>query len=157
MLYVDSAATLWFCTATGTPGTWVRLTGVHNGVSGGAINFLANPIRLLDTRTGLGVFTAGSTHALQVTGVAIGGISVPNGAVGVVGNVTVVSPTAGGDLRLYPGATAPGTSSINFASGQTIANGVTVALNGSGRLNIHVDMPSSTHTHVLFDASGYIL
>jgi hypothetical protein len=154
-IVLDHAATVWVCIGSGTPGAWVRLPGVATGVPGGAINFLANPIRLLDTRSS-GTWLAGSTHTLQVTGVSVGGISVPSGATGVIGNVTVVAPSAGGDLRLYPGATAPNTSTINFASGQVIANGVTVGLNGSGRLNIHVDMPSGTATNVLFDASGYI-
>ena len=82
----------------------------------------------------------------------------PNGAIGVVGNVTVVQPTGGGDLRLYPGgAPLPGTSSINFAKGQIIANGVIVGLDSNGQMNIKVDMPAGTATHVLFDASGYIM
>ncbi len=151
----DANGDLYICVYAGTPGTWRRVAAGVPGMSG-AINFLANPIRLLDTRTG-SPYTAGSTHILQVTGVVVGGISVPAGAVGVVGNVTVVGPTSGGDLRLYPGDTAPATSSINFASGQIIANGVTVGLNSGGQLNIKVDMASGTHTNVLFDASGYIL
>lgn len=151
----DANGDLYICITGGGPGIWRKVAAGVPGVSG-AINFLANPIRLLDTRTS-SPFLSGSTHSLQVTGVVIGGISVPAGAIGVVGNVTVVGPTGGGDLRLYPGATAPSTSSINFASGQTIANGVTVGLNSSGKLNIKVDMPSGQKTNVLFDASGYIL
>ena len=97
-------------------------------------------------------------HTLQVTGTLVGGIQVPNGAIGVVGNVTVVQPTGAGDLRLYPGgAPLPGTSSINFANGQIIANGVIVGLNTTGRISIKVDMPAGTATHVLFDASGYVI
>ncbi len=153
----DHKGDLYICIASGTPGTWRKVAAGVPGVSG-ALNFLTNPIRLLDTRVSPGTpWNAGSTNALQVTGVVVGGISVPSGAIGVVGNVTVVSPSAGGDLRLYPGASAPATSSINFATGWTIANGVTVGLDSSGKLNIKVDMPASTHTHVLFDASAYIL
>ncbi len=97
-------------------------------------------------------------HTLQVTGVSIGRIQVPNGAIGVVGNVTVVQPTGGGDLRLYPAsAPLPGTSSINFASGQIIANGVIVGLDTNGQMNFKVDMPADTAINVLFDASGYIM
>jgi hypothetical protein len=82
---------------------------------------------------------------------------VPGGAIGVIGNVTVVSPSADGDLRLYPGLTPSSTSSINFVLGQTIANGVIVALKGGGQFTIKVDMPAGAHTHVLFDASGFVL
>jgi hypothetical protein len=151
----DNNGDLYLCIVSGPPGTWRKVAAGIPGASG-ALNFLANPIRLLDTRSGSAWLT-GSTHTLQVTGVSIGGISVPAGAIGVIGNVTVVSPSAGGDLRLYPGATAPATSSINFATNQTIANGVTVGLNGSGQLTIKVDMPAGAHTHVLFDASGFVL
>jgi hypothetical protein len=151
----DDKGDMYICIASGSPGKWRKVAAGIPGVSG-AINFLANPIRLLDTRTG-SAWVAGSIHTLQVTGVSVSGVSVPIGAIGVIGNVTVVGPTGSGDLRLYPGATAPNTSSINFASGQIIANGVTVGLNGSGKFNIKVDLPAGTHTHVLFDASGFIL
>src|SRR5579875_669477 len=152
----DEAGDLYICVAGGSPGTWRRVAAGVPGVSG-SVNFLAKPIRLLDTRTG-SPWTAGSNHTVQVTGVSVGGISVPSGAVGVIGNVTVVGPTSDGDLRLYPaGASLPATSSINFASGQTIANGVTIGLSSGGALAIQVDMSSGAHTNVLFDASGYIL
>ncbi len=151
----DGAGNMYICIAGGSPGTWRKVAAGVPGVTG-AINFLANPIRLLDTRTG-SAWTAGSTHSVQITGVVVGGISVPSGAVGVIGNVTVVGPTSGGDLRLYPGSTPPATSTINFLTGQTIANGVTIGLSSSGKLNFKVDMASGAQTNVLFDASGYIL
>ena len=153
----DINGNLLICVASGTPGTWRKVAAVAPG-AGGIVYLLSAPIRLLDTRNGIGMFPAGSTNILQVTGVDIGGISVPKGATGVVGNVTVVSPTAGGDLRLYPGgATAPNTSSINFATGQVIANGVTVGLNVTGQISIKVDLPAGKATHVIFDASGYVM
>ena len=146
---------------SGTPGTWHKVLTVSQ-TNTGIISLLSAPIRLLDTRSGVGApkgsWASGSVHLLQVTGVLVGSIQVPDGAIGVVGNVTVVQPTGGGDLRLYPGnAPLPGTSSINFAAGQVIANGVTVGLNTSGQISIKVDMPTNTATHVLFDASGYIM
>src|SRR5262249_41806760 len=127
------------------------------GISG-PLTFLASPIRLLDTRAHSGSpWIAGATHAVQISGVVVGSIFIPPGAIGVLGNVTVVNPSAGGDLRVYPGPTVPSTSTINFATGQNVANGVTAKLNSSGQITITVDMPTNTHTHVLFDASGYIL
>jgi hypothetical protein len=152
----DSNGDLYICVADGLPGIWKKVAALNTSFQGGAIGLLANPIRLLDTRTN-SAWVAGSTHALQVTGVSIGGISVPAGAVGVVGNVTVVRASADGDLRLYPGATVPASSSINFAARQVIANSVIVGLNGSGQFNIKVDMPTGATVNVLFDASGFIL
>ncbi len=153
----DAGGNLFICIAGGTPGTWLKVAAAAAG-RGGMVNLLSAPIRLLDTRLSIGKLPAGSVNVLQVTGVDVGGISVPKGATGVVGNVTVVQPNGGGDLRLYPaGAPLPGTSSINFASGQVVANGVTVGLNTSGQISIKVDMPANTSTHVIFDASGYVM
>ncbi len=153
----DAGGNLFICVAGGSPGTWLKVAAAAAG-RGGMVNLLSAPIRLLDTRLSIGRLSAGSVYVLQVTGVDVGGISVPKGATGVVGNVTVVQPNGGGDLRLYPGgAPLPATSSINFASGQVIANGVTVGLNTGGQISIKVDMPAGTATHVIFDASGYVM
>ncbi|HEX5158711.1 MAG TPA: hypothetical protein VFW17_15970 [Ktedonobacterales bacterium] len=153
----DFGGNLFICVAGGSPGTWLKVAAAAAG-RGGMVNLLSAPIRLLDTRLSIGKLSAGSVYVLQVSGVDVGGISVPKGATGVVGNVTVVQPTGGGDLRLYPGgAPQPATSSINFASGQVVANGVTVGLNISGQISIKVDMPAGTATHVIFDASGYVM
>jgi hypothetical protein len=153
----DAGGNLFICVAGGSPGTWLKAAAGAAG-RGGMVNLLSAPIRLLDTRLLSGKLPAGAVLVLQVTGVDVGGISVPKGATGVVGNVTVVQPTGGGDLRLYPGgAPLPATSSINFASGQVVANGVTVGLNTGGQISIKVDMPAGTATHVIFDASGYVM
>jgi hypothetical protein len=153
----DNNGDLYICVVSGAPGTWHKVLTVASGNTG-IISLLSAPIRLLDTRIPHTPWASGSVHTLQVSGVLVGGIQVPNGAIGVVGNVTVVQPTGGGDLRLYPGgAPLPGTSSINFAKGQIIANGVIVGLDTNGQMNIKVDMPAGTATHVLFDASGYIM
>ncbi|HEY7340642.1 MAG TPA: hypothetical protein VH591_07165 [Ktedonobacterales bacterium] len=153
----DNNGDLYICVGTGSPGIWHKVLTVKSGNTG-IISLLSAPIRLLDTRISHTPWASGSIHTLQVTGVSVGGIQAPNGAIGVVGNVTVVQPNGAGDLRLYPAsAPLPGTSSINFASGQIIANGVIVGLDKSGRMNIKVDMPAGKVTHVLFDASGYIM
>jgi hypothetical protein len=153
----DAGGNLFICVAGGSPGTWLKVAAAAAG-RGGMVNLLSAPIRLLDTRLSIGKLPSGSVYVLQVTGVDVGGISVPKGATGVVGNVTVVQPTGGGDLRLYPGgAPLPATSSINFANGQVVANGVTVGLNTGGQISIKVDMPAGTSTHVIFDASGYVM
>ena len=153
----DNNGDLYICIEDGSPGTWQKVLTVVPGNTG-VISLLSAPIRLLDTRTNHTTWPSGSIHTLQVTGVLVGSIQVPNGAIGVVGNVTVVQPNGAGDLRLYPGgASLPSTSSINFASGQIIANGVIVGLDTNGQMNIKVDMPANTATNVIFDASGYIM
>ena len=153
----DNNGDVYICVVSGSPGTWHKVLTVNSGNTG-IISLLSAPIRLLDTRLNHITWASGSIHTFQVTGVLVGGIQVPNGAIGVVGTVTVVQPNGGGDLRLYPGgAPLPATSSINFASGQVVANGVTVGLNTGGQISIKVDMPAGTSTHVIFDASGYVM
>ena len=61
-------------------------------------------------------------------------VVVPDGATGVILNVTVVGPTAAGFVSIRP-ADAPGvptTSSLNFNAGDVIPNSVTVQMPTSG-------------------------
>ncbi len=117
---------------------------------------LFNPVtgsRILDTRVGTGGTTGpidtGHVVRLQVTGV--GGI--PSTGVGaVVFNLTVTSPTAAGFVTAYPdGVANPGTSNVNFSSGQTIANRVIVPVT-----NGYVDLYNGPgQVQMIVDVSGY--
>jgi len=152
----DNAGDLFICTATGTPGSWKKMAAAQPGFAGGAISLLPAPVRLLDSRNGTGgaphPLPANAAFALQVTG--HGGI--PAGAAAVVGNVTVVNPQGPGDLILYPdGVATPNVSSINYTTGQIVANGVIVALSAAGKMDIFVHAP--TPADVIFDASGFII
>ncbi|HEV2236829.1 MAG TPA: hypothetical protein VGR57_09250 [Ktedonobacterales bacterium] len=160
---VDSAGVLWTCINPGIPGTWVRLTGVQSGVPGGALNYLATPIRIYDTRTGSpaplpaskGALSGNTPYTIQVTGTDIGGIHVPAGATGVFGNLTVTNTSGPGDLILWPhGAPQPTTSNINYGPGQTVANSVNVGLSAGGAMDLFVHVSG---TDVLFDIAGYVM
>ena len=108
------------------------------------------PSRLLDTRSGTGGATTlgpGQTIALSV--LAHGGV--PAGGVSAVAiNVTATNPSAGGYLTVFPaGVTRGATSSVNFATGQTVPNRVIVPVgtagqvsifNGSGTVDVVVDV-----------------
>jgi hypothetical protein len=162
-VYLDSDAVMWLCTASGSPGTWVRLTGVRSGVPGGALNYLPAPIRIFDSRASqpapLPVSKAplagGSTTTIQVTGTTVGGLSVPAGATGVFGNLTVTNTQGAGDLILWPhGAPQPNASNINYGPGQTVANSVNVGLSASGAMDLFVHVSG---TNVIFDVAGYVL
>ncbi len=162
-LYVDGGGILWYCTASGTPGIWVRMTGVASGTTGGALNYLAGPIRIYDSRAGqpapLPVTKAplagGSTTSIQVTGTSVGGLSVPAGATGFFGNLTVTDTQGGGDLTLWPhGAPQPLTSNINYVGGQTVANAVNVGLSADGKLDLFVHVNG---TDVILDVAGFVM
>ena len=121
--------------------------------------------RILDTRTALGLsgrFADATPRDLQVTGsvpVASGGSKtvVPADAIGVLVNVTVVTPTHEGFLSLRPqGATGePTTSTVNFFPGAIEPNAATVDLN-DGKIQIWVETSSNSGSaDVLIDVVGY--
>jgi serine protease len=125
----------------------------------GATYVSLTPARLLDTRNGTGLsgtFSSGVARTFAVTG--HGGV--PAGAVAVTGNLTVTQQTSPGFVALTPAPTnTPTTSTLNFPLGDNRANGVTVALSGTGTLSatyMGEAGPSAT-THLIFDVTGYFV
>ena len=122
----------------------------------GAYRSLA-PLRLLDTRSGVGAPAAavapGATARLQVGGRA----GVPtNGASAVVLTVTVTRPTASGHVTAHAdGTTRPTASNVNFVRGQTVANLVVVPVGPNGRVALHNGSTGSAH--LIADVAGYVI
>lgn len=93
---------------------------------------LASPVRIADTRTGAAdpATYAGDTLCPggQLT-IDLPSSFVPAGAGAVVVQVTAISPTAPGFVSAFPAGTAwPGTANVNFTTGQTVGNLVTVGV-----------------------------
>lgn len=120
------------------------------------------PARIADTRTGSGMpyagqtLTAGGTLNVQVTGV--GGVPA-TGVCAAVLNVTVAGSapswvsTASGFLTVFPtGAAQPLASNLNFVSGQTAANQVTVPVGAGGLISI---FNHAGNTNIVVDVDGY--
>lgn len=125
---------------TGTCGPYVPLT----------------PVRVLDTRSGLGAPVGpvgpGQTAVLTIAGVdgvpAVGGVSA------VVLNVTVTDPTQGSYLTVYPdGGAQPVASNLNFAGGETVANLVEVQVGSSGAVDF---FNALGYVQVVADLEGYV-
>ena len=113
------------------------------------------PVRILDTRTNLGLngtFKASTPRTLDVAG----RLGIPADAVAITGNLTVVGQTKGGYLSITRAPTAnPTTSTLNFPIGDARANGVTVPLNGSGDVSIVYKASAGATAHVVLDVTGY--
>lgn len=114
------------------------------------------PTRLLDTRQAIGVSSRTPIPANGMTKVQIEGnakAAIPaTGVTAVVLNVTVTQTAAPGYLTVWAdGARRPGTSNINWVTGQTIANLVTVPVGGDGAVNFF----TVAKTHVIADVQGY--
>jgi ABC-type branched-subunit amino acid transport system substrate-binding protein len=113
------------------------------------------PVRIFDTQTGNGVPKAllapHGTLTVQITGRD----GVPSAGVGsVLLNLGVAQTAAAGSVVAYPaGASRPATSSLAFASGQTVENLTMTRLGTGGRISIYNNSTSSIR--VFGDVGGY--
>lgn len=159
----DANGDMWICTVAGVPGTWRKVVAQHPNFSsaGGSVNFLQNPIRLLDTRpsgtapasNGHNPLTANVDLQVDIAGISVGLVSVPTGATGIIGNLTAVPLTQNGFMTLWAeNVPQPGTSNLNFRAGVNIANSFVCALSPAGKVRVR----SSVSTNVLLDVVGFL-
>jgi hypothetical protein len=158
---VDSAGVIWFCVAGGTPGTWRMLSGPSTA---GAFTPLT-PGRVYDSRLATyspnGALGSGQNRTISVAnsydtiGTLVTTNFVPIGATAVFANVTVVGTTGDGWLAINPGGTTDvSASSINWsASGQILANGISLKLNATRQITVVNGSPGSTQ--FIIDILGY--
>ena len=110
------------------------------------------PTRVLDTRSGLGGaggrVAGGGTLTLTVpTSV------VPASATAVLMNVTVVHPSGGGYLTVYPdGGSRPTTSVLDFPANDTVPNLVVVPIT-NGKVDFYLGSAGSAD--LVADVAGY--
>lgn len=116
--------------------------------------FTVPPCRLLDTRLANGpALQPGTVRTSALTNAC----GVPATAQALSVNVTVVGPTAHGDLRFFPGdmLSAPLVSDISFDAGQTRANNAIVKLAGDGSGTLKVKSDSTGPVNLVLDVNGY--
>ncbi|MBI2706644.1 MAG: hypothetical protein HYX32_15340 [Actinobacteria bacterium] len=109
------------------------------------------PARLLDTRQpGSVPIGPQQTVAVKVTGVA----GVPDSNVdSVVVNLTAVNPSQNTHLTAYrSGSTRPGSSNVNAAAGQTVANLAIVPVGSGGEITI---FNNAGTTNAIVDIEGW--
>jgi glucose/arabinose dehydrogenase len=133
------------------------VTGYFTASASGGTYRPLDPVRLLDTRSGNGLsgpFVVGTRRAWSIAG--RGGI--PTAATAITANLTVANPSAAGHVTLYPaGAPTTTTSTLNFAAGETAANGVAIRLGSAGRLSAAMSGPPGATTHLILDVTGYFV
>ena len=131
---------------------------------------LSPPCRIVDTRPGgiqPGIVTSSTNRDFQITGSVSGSTcAIPNTARAVSLNLTVVGPTQGGFVSLFPSsASFPGISTINFQTGEpALANGAIVALKFAGGAAVEPSLrgvygvgSGSATTHLVIDVTGYFI
>ncbi len=136
-----------------------RSISVSEGGQGGGSegSYVAlSPVRLLDTRSGVGARAGavgpGGSAAVQVSG--RGGVP-SSGVSAVVLNVTATQPSAGTYVTVWPsGVSRPVASNLNVRAGQTRANLVTVPVGSDGKVRLY---NNSGRVHLIADVQGYYL
>jgi hypothetical protein len=113
------------------------------------------PVRVLDTRGANGLsgrFVANTPRTFAVAGRD----GIPAEATSVTGNLTVTDETSGWAFYLGPDPVAhPSSSTVNFTKGATVANGLTVALSGTGTLSATYLSGAGNRADLVFDVTGY--
>src|SRR5689334_19830998 len=112
--------------------------GVSTAIPGGSSTDTRSivplaPVRLLDTRAGIGGASApiGSDSAFALAVAGVGGV--PADATGVLLNVTAVNGTASSFMTVYPdGTSRPDTSNLNWGDNEPHPNLVSVSLGANG-------------------------
>lgn len=139
----------------------VDVTGYYAPPAPGGLYFhpLPHPVRLLETRAGQSVgcflpgapLQAGATRTQQARGVC-DGVTIPNTALAVVGNATVVLPQGPGFITLYPSnAAQPLVASGNYQPNDVVNTPFAVGLSPGGSFNIF----SVATTEIVVDLLGY--
>lgn len=118
------------------------------------------PFRVVDTRTSWGRrYIQTGDDSFDSSGRLLGGhpvlISLQEevlGGTAVYANLTVTQPVSSGFLTLWPGGTRPGTSSLNYSAGQTVANFCV-----SGLYRDKVRLYAKSTTHVVLDVVAFVV
>jgi hypothetical protein len=122
---------------------------------------MSTPKRVVDTRKATQVGPRGTPLgpkqsmpvAITGTSVQVGGLAstIPSTAVAAVGGITATAATATSFFEVYPGATVPTGSTVNFIKGQNMPNAAVLNL-GAGGTHIYNQAGSAA---AVLDISGY--
>jgi N-acetylneuraminic acid mutarotase len=139
------------------------VTGYFTADDTGATFFPLDPVRVLDSRTGVSKhrFVTGVSRSFQVANNAAND-GVPAAALAVTGNLTVVTPSSLGWAFVGPSVPAnPATmscSTVNSPAGDTRADGVTVKLAPDGSLSaVWEGNAVGSTADLVFDVTGYYI
>ncbi len=136
------------------------VTGYYTNATTGSTYKVLTPARSLDTRSGTGLsgpFVHGVVRSWKVRGRS--GVPDSTAVIAVTGNLTVTGQTTRGFATIGPNvASNPATSTLNIPLGDTRANGITVGLSSTGRLEgVYRGTTSTANAQLIFDVTGYYI
>jgi Tol biopolymer transport system component len=146
----------WSSASDLVPGDFNRQSDVFVYTAGAAPAsdfYTVTPCRAVDTRSA-SPLSSGVAGLANLHGVC----GVPETAVAVAVNITVIGATGSGNLKAYPDdVEPPAASSINFQAGVTRANNaiLPLAYDGTGTLGLLASVSGGGTVHVLVDVVGY--
>jgi|GEM_PF-2192962 len=136
----------------------VHLVADLNGWYATGSTFMSvTPARVVDTRPGgtslrdVSRFKIDPSNIAQVKFTDLSDVVPASGVSAVSMNVAVTETDGPGFVTVYPCGTRPTASSLNFTTGQTIANAVISQVSGAGEVCFY----SSVAAHVVVDVNGW--
>ena len=144
-------------TSTGSTHLILDVTGYYVAGTTGLRFYPLQPGRILDSRATSLTLLTGKFASSSARTLPIGDhFGVPGDAQAATGNLTVTGQTNSGYVSITKTRTStPTVSTINFPSGDTRANGVTVPLDGNDDIHLVYKSSSGATTHLLLDVTGY--
>jgi len=135
-------------------------TTVHHFAPDAAASMFTplTPCRAVDTRNPVGPLGGPALGVTARSFTLAGACGIPPDAKSVALNVTAVSPTHDGDLRIHAADTpAPIATALSFRAGNTRANNAIAAIStdGSGALAVQADMAVGGTVDVILDVVGF--
>lgn len=158
----EGGSTWWVCVKEQDLPDSARFVRVASPGSVGAFEALTTPLRVYDSRVGAPPATGPKTPIVGPAERTIEcwdtiGDLVPSNARALVINLTATGTSAAGWAAVFPaGATFGGTSNLNFAAGQTVANSVTVRCGPDASITVRVG-EAGVSTNVIIDVMGFYL
>ena len=159
--YTDQMEDSYYRSMVSIPGTLTD--NIVNGaippfVSKAGTYVPLTPTRVVDTRgNGIGptgALKSNTVYTFQITGKG----GVPAGAIAITGNLTITGGTAAGYVTLGPQIWGwPDTSTINFPARDDRANGITVPLSDTGKLQAFYGASRLHSVQIIIDVTGYFV
>ena len=118
--------------------------------------YTVKPCRVLDTRNPSDPYAPAIRPAERRRIVLAAKCGIPATATAVSMNLTIVNPSAGGFLSLYPAdAAPPASSTISFRQGQVRGNNAVMGLGADGGVTVFCWMEDFGSVDYIVDVNGY--
>jgi len=132
----------------------IQTLGPQGAATGNGFYTLANPCRLLDTRTQGGAITSGTVREVNVVA---SGCGIPANATALALNVVSVNPTGSGEIAVYAvDPPDPAAKVVSFGTGFARATNATTQMGADGKVRVKATLNAGVgSTQVVIDVFGY--